>query len=111
MDYTPTPLLQTTGSADVAGIEAIHVALPHQRPQTPLGIFGKLPLEVRNQIYRDIFVQVKVHLKSQRPGPHLGVHHRVQVLQVLEVSKTLRFEGRYCLNRKTNTGADFVLNI
>ena len=92
MNNPLTPPLHTTGSVDTAAIEATHLTLPHQRPSTPLGILGKFPLEVRSQIYRDIFVQAKVHLKAQRPNPRLLVS--VGVLQVLEVSKALRIDGQ-----------------
>lgn len=94
MNNPPTPPLQNSASTDIAVIEAIpHVsaALSHQRAPTPLGILGKLPLEVRNQIYRDIFVQGEVYLKSQR-DLHSGVS--AGVLQVLEISNAVRFEGQ-----------------
>ena len=108
MNDTSTPSLQTSASAD-ATIQAIHGvsdALPHQYPPSPLGILGKMPLEVRNQIYRDIFVQSEVFLKSQCFSPLSDSPG-----QVLVVSKALRFEGQCCLKRSKNKGADFVLDI
>ena len=112
MNNPPISPLQNSTSTDIAAIEAIpdvSATLSHQRAPTPLGVLGKLPLEVRNQIYRDIFVQAKVYLNAQRPSLQSDVPE--QALDVLVVSKALRIEGWYCSKRKTNKGADFVMNI
>ena len=50
---------------DTAAIQAIWDAQPHQRLPTPLGVFGKIPFEVRSQIYREFFVPLRVSLKRQ----------------------------------------------
>ena len=69
-----------------------HNTSPHQRPPTALGLLGKFPREVRNQLYRVIFQGAKAIFASQWRRQHFpnGPKH---TFGILTASKTVRIEA------------------
>lgn len=86
-------MAQATPFQDIAATPGFHDAILHQRPPTPLGMFGKFPAEVRNQLYRDVFhgekaifaLQWRWQQSSNRPKHSFGL---------LTASKTTKTEAQ-----------------
>lgn len=81
---------------DTAAIQAIWDAQPYQRLPTPLGVFGKLPLEVRSQIYREFFLRLLVFLKQQDNNEHSQIDQLFASL--MRSSRALRIEVTLSFN-------------
>ena len=93
-------MAQATPSQNIAVTPETHRTSPHQRPPTALGILGRFPPEVRNQLYRDVFHGVKAAFSLQW-GQQQSLDRPKHSFGILTASKTMRTEAepffyRYC---------------